>query len=168
MSKEVSIKVEKYATFSLDEAGDKLVIKSTKENLDNMLELFKTDSVEVFTEHICSIVSADYREDVDQARKNRAAVDKMVDLAPRDSIEVSLCVQMLILHQQFVYMTRVSNNIDVNSGESVLAARTHAMRLSREYLNHVDTLRKYRTGGVQTIKHIHVNEGGQAVVELCE
>ncbi|MBA7525410.1 hypothetical protein ES705_17561 [subsurface metagenome] len=164
MNKEVSTKVQKYPSFELSKKGDKIEIHGTSKQFDNVLELFKTDSMDVMMEKMDALVTADYREDVDQVSKTTAALGKLTDLAPQDAIEVTLCCQMIILEQQFVYMTRGANNTKVNTGEAVLTARSHAMRLSREYLNHVDTLRKYRTGGEQIIKHVHINEGGQAVV----
>lgn len=37
-------------------------------------------------------------------------------------------------------------------------------RLARTYAAQMEALRKHRGNGTQTVRHVHVNEGGQAVV----
>ncbi len=53
------------------------------------------------------------------------------------------------------------------AGERTVAAMASAAaRLLRAYATQVEVLRRLRTGGSQTVRveHVHVNEGGQAVI----
>ena len=49
---------------------------------------------------------------------------------------------------------------------SVVAMASAAARLLRAYATQVEALRRLRNGGSQTVRieHVHVNEGGQAVI----
>jgi hypothetical protein len=49
---------------------------------------------------------------------------------------------------------------------SVTATASAAVRLLRAYATQVEVLRRLRSGGSQLVRveHVHVNEGGQAVI----
>lgn len=85
-------------------------------------------------------------------------------IAPRDEIEGMLAVQMVGIHNlamEFAGRAASANHIDVTERFT-----NCAVKLSRTFTSQVEALKKYRTGGSQrmTVEHIHVNEGGQAVV----
>ena len=87
---------------------------------------------------------------------------------PRDELESMLALQMAAIHNATMTFARrlahVENLPQQDSAERALnkLARTYAMQLQ--------ALQKYRSGGKQkvVVKHVHVNEGGQAVVGNIE
>jgi len=50
--------------------------------------------------------------------------------------------------------------------EGRVANVNHATKMLRTFTAQMEALKKYRTGGQQkvTVEHVHVNEGGQAIV----
>jgi hypothetical protein len=86
-------------------------------------------------------------------------------LEPRDSIEQLLIGQMIATHNMAMEMSSRAI-IPEQTFEGVDANVNRVTKLMRTFTAQVDTLKKYRTGGKQTIQvqHVNVNEGGQAVV----
>jgi hypothetical protein len=86
------------------------------------------------------------------------------NIEPQDHVEVMLAVQMAAVHMASMTFTRrlnyVANLPQQDSAEKALN------KLMRTFTAQMEALRKYRTGGEQkvTVQHVHVNEGGQAVV----
>ena len=103
---------------------------------------------------------------------NTKAVDFMKDAAailfgikPQDEIEGLLAVQMIAVHN--MAMETMSRAILI--GQTLKgkdASINHATKMLRTFLAQIDALKRYRTGGQQKmiIKHVYVNEGGQAIV----
>jgi hypothetical protein len=83
-------------------------------------------------------------------------------IAPRDGVEALLAIQMAAIQSATLKASRRLATAEymeqLNAHESALN------RLARTFTAQVETLRKYRTGGTQTVRHVHVNEGGQAIV----
>jgi hypothetical protein len=88
----------------------------------------------------------------------------IASVEPQDGIEAMLATQMGAVHQaalRAARQLRASETIpqqDSNSNSFAKLARTFAMQ--------VEALKRYRSGGEQrvTVKHVTVNEGGQAIV----
>ena len=83
---------------------------------------------------------------------------------PQDQLETLLAAQMAAVHCATMKMAR-----RLAKAENILQ-RDHAElslnRFARTFTTQMEALKKYRTGGQQTVKveHVHVNEGGQAVI----
>ena len=94
-----------------------------------------------------------------------AAGGALVGIAPRDELEGMIAAQMLAAHNAAVESYRRAM-----IGEQTFEGRkenlNQANRLSRTFATLVETLNKHRGKGQQQInvKHVHVNEGGQAIV----
>ena len=87
------------------------------------------------------------------------------DIKPRDPIEGMIATQMLGVNHVAMLMTRRI----VTSDDSILqteVAVNLACKLQRTLVALVEALHRYRSGGQQkvVVEHVHVNEGGQAVV----
>lgn len=89
-------------------------------------------------------------------------------IEPRNEAEAMLALQMAVTHaatmQASGYLIRAT---EVPQYDSALKGMT---KLARTYALQMETLKKYRTGGEQnvTVKHVHVHEGGQAIVgNIC-
>ena len=84
---------------------------------------------------------------------------------PRGEVESALAIQMACTHSAAM---AVLNRLGGGHGtdRSVAAMASAAARLLRAYTAQVETLRRLKNGGSQIVRveHVHVNEGGQAVI----
>jgi hypothetical protein len=100
---------------------------------------------------------------IDEGRLNfMLAVVK--GIKPRDQLEAMLAAQMAAVHTATMQFSR-------NLAEAeYLAHRDSAERtfnkLTRTYVTQMEALKRYRSGGEQTVtvQHVNVSEGGQAIV----
>ncbi len=83
---------------------------------------------------------------------------------PRDEAEAMLAAQMTAIHMATVNAARYLGNAEMLPQHD--SATNALTKLSRTYAMQMEALKKYRRGGEQTVnvKHVHVNEGGQAIV----
>ena len=112
------------------------------------------------TTELSEIAQSD-RSRIGNADKTLIALQQMDAMAPRDEVEVLLCEQMIKTQNLHTQAVSIASNPDLD-----LNLRRQWMdmtsRLARTYTTQVESLRRYRSGGEQIVKHIHVNEGGQA------
>ena len=89
----------------------------------------------------------------------------LLDIAPRDSLEGLLAVQMIATHNMAMEMAGRAM-LDGQTVEGVEMNINRSTKLMRTFTAQLETLQKYRNKGQQTIKvqHVTVNDGGQAVV----
>ena len=94
-----------------------------------------------------------------------AALAMIEAAAPKDEIEGALAVQMACTHTATM---AVLARLDAALGteQRVAAFGSTAARLMRTYATQVEVLRRLRNGGRQFVRveHVHVNDGGQAVI----
>jgi hypothetical protein len=94
-----------------------------------------------------------------------AALAMIEAAAPKDEIEGALAVQMACTHTAAM---AVLAKLDVAfaTERRVAAFGSAAARLMRAYAVQVEVLRRLRNGGQQVVRveHVHVNQGGQAVI----
>jgi hypothetical protein len=85
--------------------------------------------------------------------------------APKDEIEAALAVQMACTHTTAM---SILAKLDVTfaTERRVASFGSAAARLMRAYATQVEVLRRLRHGGHQYVRveHVHINEGGQAVI----
>jgi hypothetical protein len=94
-----------------------------------------------------------------------AALAMVEATAPKDEIEAALAVQIACTHTAAM---AVLAKLDVAfaTERRVAAFGSAAARLLRAYAMQVEVLRRLRNGGQQFVRveHVHVNDGGQAVI----
>ena len=96
------------------------------------------------------------------------AVDFMLSVIrgvePRDQVEAMLAAQMAAVHMASMTFARRLAHVE-NIPQQDSAERAFN-KLTRTFAAQVEALKRYRSGGEQkmTIQHIHVAEGGQAIV----
>lgn len=102
-------------------------------------------------------------EDYDRILKRTAL--SMAALKPGDEIEGMLVTQMLAAHAGAMECYRRAMVPDQSLDGRNLNLK-YADRLSRVYVELLASLQKYRGKGQQqvTVKHVHVHDGGQAIV----
>lgn len=83
---------------------------------------------------------------------------------PRDTVERLLAVQMAATHVAMVRSARWLANAE--NVDQVNAHYTGYNKLAQTYAAQVETLRKHRNGGKQTVRveRVNVESGGQAIV----
>lgn len=91
----------------------------------------------------------------------------MLELAPKDPVEGRLAVQMICTHKAAMDLLRKG----IRGEQSIELADfylKHSERLMRLFNLQIDSLSRYRGKGPteqkMTVEHVHVHEGGQAVL----
>jgi hypothetical protein len=94
-----------------------------------------------------------------------AALAMVEAAAPKDEIEAALAVQMACTHTAAMAIL-AKLDVAFATERRVAAFGSAASRLLRAYATQVEVLRRLRSGGQQfmRIEHVHVNDGGQAVI----
>jgi hypothetical protein len=79
-------------------------------------------------------------------------------------VEGALVLQMACTHA--AAMAVLATFAGVHADRNMVARASAAARLLRAYATQVETLRRLKNGGSQVVRveHVHVNEGGQAVI----
>lgn len=85
-------------------------------------------------------------------------------IGPRDQIESMLAAQMAAVHSATMDFARRLRSAQTLPQQETAVRQLN--QLSRTYAAQMDTLKRYRSNGQQsvTVKHVHVSEGGQAIV----
>ena len=84
---------------------------------------------------------------------------------PKDEVECALVMQMACTHS--AAMSVLGTFAGANGyGRTIPLKASAAAKLMRAYAAQVEALRRLRKGNSQTVRvvHVHVNEGGQAVI----
>lgn len=104
---------------------------------------------------------------IDEGASNFALgfVDSM---KPKDAAETLLLTQMAAVHQATLMMARRLNHVD-NIPQQDSAERA-LNKLGRTFTAQMDTLKRYRSKGQQTVRveRVTVQDGGQAIVGNVE
>ena len=89
-------------------------------------------------------------------------------MKPKDPAEVLLVTQMAAIHQATMMMARRLNHVETIPQQD--AAERALNKLSRTYAAQMETLKRYRSKGQQTVRveRVTVHDGGQAIVGNVE
>jgi hypothetical protein len=119
------------------------------------------DFIDGLTSQIINVATKGQKAD-EKASKFLASI--VGGVAPKDQVEAMLAAQMAAVHQATMTFARRLNHVD-NLPQQDSAARAFN-QLARTFAAQVEALKRHRNGGNQsvTVKHVHVHEGGQAVV----
>ena len=85
-------------------------------------------------------------------------------MKPKDAAEALLLTQMATIHQATMMLARRLNHVENIPQQD--AAERALNKLARTYAAQVETLKRYRTKGHQTVRveRVTVQDGGQAIV----
>ena len=164
-------KIEKSET---DDLGVKLTgsgqtghkVELARENA--LCKIFGTSDnmqAEALLGHCLKALKADEVSDDHPGNDERVFMLSIIrDLAPRDAFERMLAVQMAATHVATIRSSRWLAHTE--NIPQVQAHYTGFNKLARTFASQVEALRKYRTGGKQTmvVKRMDVSDGGQAIV----
>jgi hypothetical protein len=95
--------------------------------------------------------------------KNRAVLEALEAMQPKDAHELMLCIQILALHRQGMNFMYKLAHADGKFMDRYLNASAKLLRLHGEKL---EALNRYRRKGHQVVQveHVHVHQGAQAVI----
>ena len=98
-------------------------------------------------------------------KRRQGMLCALMGIAPRDELEGMLAAQMLACHNAAMECYRRATNPEQTIEQGKLNY-TQANRLSRTYTSLLEALNRHRGKGQQkmTVEHVHVHEGGQAIV----
>jgi len=96
--------------------------------------------------------------------KSKYVSSIVAGINPQDQIEAMLATQMAAIHMATVTFSRRLAHVETIPQQD--SAERTLNKLARTFTAQVEALKRYRTGGQQnvTVKHVQVNEGGQAIV----
>ena len=88
----------------------------------------------------------------------------VVGIEPKDQIEAMLAAQMAAVHLQTMTFARRLNHTETIDQQN--SAERAFNKLARTFTTQMEALNRYRGKGQQkmTVEHVHVHEGGQAIV----
>jgi hypothetical protein len=88
----------------------------------------------------------------------------MAGIAPSDELEGMLALQMVAIHNATITFARRLAHVETIAQQD--SAEKALNKLTRTFTMQMAALQKHRSGGKQKVivKHVHVNEGGQAIV----
>ncbi|MCZ6804231.1 MAG: hypothetical protein O7D86_09940 [Proteobacteria bacterium] len=111
---------------------------------------------------IDQLISASHLNNVDRAN---GAIAMYQALEPQDDLEQLLTAQMVATHNMAMEFSKRAM-LTGQPPDGINANVNRVTKLMRTFTAQVEALKKYRTGGKQTIQvqHVNVNEGGQAIV----
>ncbi len=108
-------------------------------------------------------------DDEEIRRQRHATVDALIGIKPRDELEGMIAAQLVACHNASMECYRRAM-----IGEQTFEGRrenlNQANKLSRTYATLLEALNRHRGKGQQkvTVEHVHVHEGGQAIVGNVE
>ena len=108
--------------------------------------------------------------DAEEIRRQRhATVDALIGIKPKDEIEGMIAAQLVACHNASMECHRRAM-IPKQTFEGRRENLNQANKLSRTYAALVESLNRHRGKGQQkvTVEHVHVHEGGQAIVGNVE
>ena len=110
-------------------------------------------------------VYAKFRCYEDQSKAANEILAALHEIRPQDVMEGMLAVQMIAAHNLAMECMKRSM-IETQHPEAIHRYAKLANQFCRTFTAQLDALNKYRGKGQQkvTVEHVHVNEGGQAVV----
>jgi hypothetical protein len=108
--------------------------------------------------------------DADETRwRRRAAINGLMGINPGDELEGMIAAQLIACHNASMECYRramISDQTPQGRQENL----SQANKLSRTYTTLLEALNRHRGKGQQkvTVEHVHVHEGGQAIVGNVE
>jgi hypothetical protein len=127
-----------------------------------LMEAVGTTDRDFFLGFVTQLANADGGK-TDELRLN-FMLSVVKGIKPRDQIEAMLAAQMAAVHATtmkfFPILAEADHIMHRDSAERTLN------RLMRTFVSQMEALKRYRTGGEQTVtvQHVNVGEGGQAIV----
>ena len=107
--------------------------------------------------------------DDNKEHRKRAAIDGLIGICPRDECEGMIAAQLIACHNAAMECYRRAM-LTEQTFEGRQENLNQANKLSRTHATLLEALNRHRGKGQQkvTVEHVHVHEGGQAIVGNVE
>jgi len=139
----------------------------TQEAVDEKLRhAFGIADADVYGQFLVQLVDS-LPESLGPVASSNYTVALLHGIGPQDPLEGILGVQMIGTHNLAMrFLAAAALPQSDQSVEGRAASVTWATKLLRTFTAQVEALTKYRAGGQQkmVVEHVHVHEGGQAIV----
>jgi len=117
---------------------------------------------------LCQLIDGATKDGEVDERKLNFMLAVIAGLEPRDQLEAMLAAQMAAVHAATMTMAGRLNDAKglLHQGHTEKALN----KLARTFTTQMEALNRYRGKGQQkmTVEHVHVHEGGQAIVGSVE
>jgi len=134
--------------------------KKTEEEVSSMLRALGTTDERFFDGLTTQLANVEGRDPYFL----EFMVSVITGIKPKDQMEAMLAAQMAAVHMATMDFARLLGRVEtINQQNS--AERTFN-KLARTFTTQMEALNRYRGKGQQkmTVEHVHVHEGGQAIV----
>ena len=123
------------------------------------------EDIDTATMLMSQIVNSQHGGDDANKVSINGSINLYRSLEPKDNLECLLAAQMVATHNMAMTFSWKAM-LAKQTPDGIDANINRLTKLMRTFTAQVEALRKYRTGGKQTIQvqHVNVSEGGQAVV----
>lgn len=125
-------------------------------------ETFGTASDDFVTNAILQLSNVTTRKGEASIEGLNASLALVGAIAPENELEAALAAQMAATHELSMDMLRRAKAAQTRDG--LRDYGNLATKLSRTFTAQMKALSDWRRGGEQVVRHVHVYEGGQAVV----
>ncbi len=125
-------------------------------------ETFATSSDDVVSSRLTEIQAHFAKAGDDTGQKMSAALAFIAGCDPENEQQSAMATQLALVHD--AALTALSRANRAEYMESYEKYSNQANKLSRTFAMLTDSYAKLQRGGIQTVKHVNVYEGGQAVV----
>lgn len=129
-----------------------------------LMEALKTVSPEFSNGIVNGVVNATTKGATPTAEAVNFAISAIRGIGPRDETETLLAAQMTVVHMAL--MTNARSLINAGTLQHLEAHERTVNKLARTFASQLEALKRYRSGGEQTVRveHVTVTEGGQAII----
>ena len=137
----------------------------TKGQLESVKKATVTENTKVASDRLRAVIQGNPLQYETEAERAEVGFHRLKGMEASDEVEATMSTQMITLDNEINKMWGYANDIQ-NSWEVRQDAMKLAVRLSRQYSEHVKALVKYRSKGIQTVRHITIDnrDGGQTAI----
>ena len=138
-----------------------VMVEETQESASELQQAFGSD-VSDFQAHTLAQVLNVVGTVPDMTLPGNAAIAVLAAIKPTNELEAALATQMVAAHHfAMLSWSRAARHTDMEGAQGNAAM---ANKASRTFTMQMEALAKMRRGGEQVVRHVHVNDGGQAVI----
>lgn len=139
----------------------KVIVEETVESVAELNQAFGSELPD-FQLHTLGQVLNVIGTVPDMTLPGNAAIAILAAIKPTNELEAALAAQMVAAHHfAMLSCSRAAKHTALEGAQGNAAM---ANKASRTFTMQMEALAKMRRGGEQVVRHVHVNDGGQAVI----
>ena len=144
-------------------------VEPVKEDIPKLIQATGTIDIDLMGAFITQTSHTLTDSTLDKAQQANRVLAMLYGIQPQNELEAMLASQMVGVHNSAMHFLRLSVHPE-QSFEGRDANVNRATKLLRTFTAQIEALNRLRGKGQQkvTVEHVHVNEGGQAIVGHVE